>query len=148
MRGCRRELAAVYAEARNGRGLDWQEAARAASVLQILTKMLEGDDFERRIELLEAALAADDRRPPSRANGHPLASSTMTLPSDLSSRLGQLEAAALRRCGAPREHLPEVEILRLWAELSRDPSPPAPLAPDVARMTPAEAVDRWRRLCR
>ena len=58
VRGCRRELAAVYAEARQDR-LDWQSAARAASVLQILTRMIEGDAFEARIIALEQAAAGE-----------------------------------------------------------------------------------------
>ena len=58
VRGCRRELAAVYAEARQDR-LDWQSAARAASVLQILTRMIEGDAFEARIIALERAAAGE-----------------------------------------------------------------------------------------
>ena len=58
MRGCRRELAAVYAEARQDR-LDWQSAARAASVLQILTRIIEGDAFEARIIALEQAAAGE-----------------------------------------------------------------------------------------
>ena len=57
VRGCRRELAAVYAEARQDR-LDWQ-SARAASVLQILTRMIEGDAFEARIIALEQAAAGE-----------------------------------------------------------------------------------------
>ena len=68
VRGCRRELAVIYAEARQAR-LDWQSAARAASVLQILTRMIEGDTFEDRLAALESTLAEHDRRPPSR-NGH------------------------------------------------------------------------------
>jgi hypothetical protein len=70
VRACRRELAAVYAQARQDR-IDWQSAARAASVLQILTRMIEGDAFEARIDALETALA---ERSPGLAhrngNGH------------------------------------------------------------------------------
>ena len=62
MRGCRRELAAVYAEARQDR-LDWQSAARAASVLQILTRMIEGDAFEAQIIALERAAAGEQGHP-------------------------------------------------------------------------------------
>ena len=61
VRGCRRELAAVYAEARQHR-LDWQSAARAASVLQILTRMIEGDSFEARIIALEQAAGEHGQR--------------------------------------------------------------------------------------
>ena len=39
--------------------LDWQSAARAASVLQILTRMIEGDAFEARIIALEQAAAGE-----------------------------------------------------------------------------------------
>jgi hypothetical protein len=67
-RGCRKELAGVYAEARNGTGLDWQAAARAASVLMTLVRMIEGSDFEARLEALESVLADRDARPPR--NGH------------------------------------------------------------------------------
>jgi hypothetical protein len=66
-RGCRAELAAVYADARNNTGkIDWADAARAASVLQILTKMIEGGEIESRLEALETAYAG---RQPARRNG-------------------------------------------------------------------------------
>ena len=68
MRGCRRELAAVYAEARQDR-LDWQSAARAASVLQILTRMIEGDAFEARIIALEQAAAGERGRRATNGRG-------------------------------------------------------------------------------
>jgi hypothetical protein len=66
VRGCRRELAAVYAEARNAGGLDWQAAARAARILQVLTRMIEGSTLEARIEAIEAALAD---HAPAKPNG-------------------------------------------------------------------------------
>jgi hypothetical protein len=68
VRGCRAELAALYTEARNKAGVDWAEAARAASVLQILSRMIEGSDIEVRIDRLEAALADRDGTRP-RPNG-------------------------------------------------------------------------------
>jgi hypothetical protein len=68
-RGCRKELAGVYSEARNRGGMDWQDAARAASVLMTLVRMIEGSDFEARLDRIEAALGEHDRRPQSR-NGH------------------------------------------------------------------------------
>ena len=69
VRGCRRELAAVYAEARQDR-LDWQSAARAASVLQILTRMIEGDAFEARIIALEQAAAGERGRRATNGRGY------------------------------------------------------------------------------
>jgi hypothetical protein len=59
VRGIRRELAAVYTEAGQER-FDWQSAARAASVLQILTRMIEASDIEERLSRLEAALDERD----------------------------------------------------------------------------------------
>jgi hypothetical protein len=47
VRGCRAELASVYGDARNAVGnIDWQDAARAASVLHIIARMLEGAEIE------------------------------------------------------------------------------------------------------
>jgi hypothetical protein len=66
--GIRKELAGVYAEARNGGGVDWQSAARAASILQILAKLIESDALERRVEALEQVLG--EREPGRRPNGH------------------------------------------------------------------------------
>jgi hypothetical protein len=68
VRSCRKELSQVYREARSGK-LGWQEAARAASILQIMAKMIESGDFEQRIERLEQAVAGRDAQPPRR-NGH------------------------------------------------------------------------------
>jgi hypothetical protein len=68
VRGCRRELAAVYHEARNKAGLDWSDAARVASILQILARMIEGSDFEARLTAIETALAEQNGRP-VKANG-------------------------------------------------------------------------------
>jgi hypothetical protein len=47
--------------------MTWQDAARAASILQILARMIEGGGWEERIQALEAKLA-DIRMP--RPNGH------------------------------------------------------------------------------
>jgi hypothetical protein len=58
IRGVRRELAAVYHEARVRKSLDWQDASRAAMILQILGKMIEGQDIERQIADIAAAMAA------------------------------------------------------------------------------------------
>jgi hypothetical protein len=70
VRGCRAELASVYGDARNAVGnIDWQDAARAASVLHIITRMLEGSEIEARLARLEAALAERDGRPRPRPNG-------------------------------------------------------------------------------
>jgi hypothetical protein len=68
IRGIRRELARCYGEAREG-ALSWQDAARAASVLQILGRMIEGSDFEERLAALEGAIAERDAMP-VRGNGH------------------------------------------------------------------------------
>lgn len=54
VRGVRRELARIYGDARTG-GLAWQDASRAANVLQILGRLIEGGELEQRIEALEAA---------------------------------------------------------------------------------------------
>jgi hypothetical protein len=69
VRGCKRELASIYADARNQEGIDWQDAARAASILQILARLIEGGDFEARIVVLEAA-AAERKNGPAKPNGH------------------------------------------------------------------------------
>jgi hypothetical protein len=70
VRGCRKELAGVYAQARN-RQLDWQSAARAASVLQILTRMLEGSELEQRLAALEEALGMGPAaKAAAKVNGH------------------------------------------------------------------------------
>ena len=52
IRGVRRELARVYGDARGG-AMSWQDASRAANVLQILVRTLEGSDLEQRIAELE-----------------------------------------------------------------------------------------------
>jgi hypothetical protein len=57
----------VYAQARYEK-IPWQDAARAASILQILTRMIEGDTFEQRLAALEQALA--ERDPGRKPNGH------------------------------------------------------------------------------
>ena len=55
----RRELAKLYREARQGR-LDIGDATRLAYVLQVIAKILEGSELERRLELLEAQSASSD----------------------------------------------------------------------------------------
>lgn len=50
----RTEVAALYREARRGQ-IDTQDATRLAYLLQILAKIIETGDIERRLELLEAA---------------------------------------------------------------------------------------------
>jgi hypothetical protein len=49
----RRELAKLYREARQRR-LDVGDATRLAYVLQVIAKILEGSELERRLEALEA----------------------------------------------------------------------------------------------
>ena len=49
---CRRELARLYWEARAGT-LDVSEASRLANMLQILSRLIAGDDIERRLQELE-----------------------------------------------------------------------------------------------
>ena len=61
VRSVRKELSAIYREARFGK-LDWQSAARAAMVLQIMAKMIEQDDIEARIAKLEEAAAVPDEQ--------------------------------------------------------------------------------------
>jgi hypothetical protein len=68
VQSCRKELAAVYREARVHGCIDWQDAARAASILQILARMIEGSTFETRLSALEAAIAEHRGQPP-RPNG-------------------------------------------------------------------------------
>lgn len=53
----RRELAAVYRQARACR-MSCQDAARLASILQILARAIADSDIERRVEALEAGEAA------------------------------------------------------------------------------------------
>jgi len=50
----RTELAALYREARTGK-IDTQDATRLAYLLQILAKIIETGDIEKRLEQLEAA---------------------------------------------------------------------------------------------
>ena len=52
------ELRNVYADARQGR-IDSQEATRLAYVLSILTKVLEVQGIDSRLDALEAAMAAN-----------------------------------------------------------------------------------------
>ena len=48
--------------------MDWNDASRAAYILHLLAKMIEGSSFEQRIEALEQA-AAQDQPAGRRANG-------------------------------------------------------------------------------
>lgn len=50
----RAELASIYREARRGE-IDTQSATRLAYLLQVLAKVIETGDIERRLELLEQA---------------------------------------------------------------------------------------------
>ncbi len=68
MRSARRELSQVYRDARVNGSMDWSDAARAASILQILAKMIEGSDFEQRLSALEGALAERQGKP-TKPNG-------------------------------------------------------------------------------
>ena len=61
VRGCRLELARIHGEPRAGQ-MDWADGGRAASMLQILVRMLEGHEFEARLDKLEGTL--------SQLNGH------------------------------------------------------------------------------
>ncbi len=73
IRGCRRELARIFGEARD-RGDGWADAGKAAYILHTIAKLLEQSEVEKRIEALEQALADRERgdapgqRP--RSNGH------------------------------------------------------------------------------
>ena len=69
VRSIRKELCDVYRAARIDKSMDWHDAARAASILQILSRMIQGSDFEDRIAALETALA-EHKGKPSRSNGH------------------------------------------------------------------------------
>ena len=53
----RRELAAVYRQARACR-MSCQDAARLASILQILGRAIEGSELEKRVRALEAGEVA------------------------------------------------------------------------------------------
>ncbi|MHB8403972.1 MAG: hypothetical protein ACYDCJ_00900 [Gammaproteobacteria bacterium] len=55
IRGCRREMALVYAEAREGR-LDFSDAARLAYVLTAVARLVETGDLESRLQQLEQAM--------------------------------------------------------------------------------------------
>lgn len=50
--GVRRELARLYREARAG-GLGVGEASKLANILQVLGRMIEGAELERRVDELE-----------------------------------------------------------------------------------------------
>jgi len=49
----RKEMAKLYREARAGK-IDVQDASRLANILMLIGRMIEGSDFERRLEALEA----------------------------------------------------------------------------------------------
>lgn len=55
---CRRELARLYRDARGGR-LDAQTAARLASIIAIVARMIEGSELEARLAALEEQQAAE-----------------------------------------------------------------------------------------
>ncbi len=66
--GVRRELARVYRAARQG-DISPQDGSRLAFILREIRESVAGSDFERRIDALEAALAAaeaEGRRPARR----------------------------------------------------------------------------------
>lgn len=46
-------MAKLYREARAGK-IDVQDASRLANILMLIGRMIEGSDFERRLEALEA----------------------------------------------------------------------------------------------
>jgi hypothetical protein len=52
LRAVRREMARLYKEARRGT-LESQEATRLVFILQAIGRLIEGGEFERRIEILE-----------------------------------------------------------------------------------------------
>ena len=56
---CRREVARLYAEARQGR-LDAQTASRLANIVALAARMIEGAELEERIAKLERQ--EDERR--------------------------------------------------------------------------------------
>jgi hypothetical protein len=53
--GCRRELAKLYAEARQGQ-LEAQTATRLASIVGMVARILEGAELEARVTRLEGEL--------------------------------------------------------------------------------------------
>jgi hypothetical protein len=71
IRGCKRELARIFGEARD-RGDGWADAGKAAYILFTITRMLEGGELEERIARLETALAARNGAapPPRHVNGN------------------------------------------------------------------------------
>lgn len=52
--GVKRELARLYAEARAG-DIDVSDASKLANLLQILARVIETSDLEKRLEALEKA---------------------------------------------------------------------------------------------
>ena len=50
--GVRAELARIYRAARYG-DIEWQTATKAAHILQILARLIEGKDIEDRLDILE-----------------------------------------------------------------------------------------------
>jgi hypothetical protein len=56
---CRREVARLYAEAREGK-LDAQTATRLASIVALAARMIEGAELEERIAKLERQKARDE----------------------------------------------------------------------------------------
>jgi hypothetical protein len=55
----RLEMTRLYREARTGK-LDSQEATRLAFILQSIARLIEGGDFERRLDEIEKKVAATD----------------------------------------------------------------------------------------
>jgi hypothetical protein len=66
VRGCKRELARIFGEARDRGAIAWADASKAAHILFTITRMIEGAEFERRIEALEAVAAKRDGKLPPR----------------------------------------------------------------------------------
>jgi hypothetical protein len=56
---CRREVARLYAEAREGK-LDAQTATRLASIVALAARLIEGAELEERIARLERQKARDE----------------------------------------------------------------------------------------
>ncbi|MCG7493293.1 hypothetical protein [Thalassobius sp. Cn5-15] len=50
----RKEMSKLYREARAGK-IDIADASKLANILMLIGRMIEGSDFERRLEALEAA---------------------------------------------------------------------------------------------
>ncbi len=62
VRGCKREIARIFGEARTG-SMDWADASKGANIVYIIARLVSDTEFEARLGRLEQALAEQTGRP-------------------------------------------------------------------------------------